>query len=538
MKRTRDGHNGSMSTTSHAAAHDGLSGMAVRAARSPAQRAQAESIDTSPLIVMQRQELHGLFGNIAQLQGVEEEEPLQGRFAAAQRVEEEEPVQGRFAATLQRVEEEEPLQGTFAPAQRVEEEEPLQGKFAAQATAQLEEQPAKANDTGLPDTLKTGIESLSGISMDSVKVHYNSPQPAQLNALAYAQGTDIHVAPGQEHHLPHEAWHVVQQAQGRVQPTMQMKDGVPVNDDAGLEREADQMGEKAVQGKFAPAVAVGNRVTGRAGTTVQCMTYTCPRIPKIAGWDPYNDKWPGSQGASRLWGAYASRGSDVKGTAQTLCDDVTKLTKDLSDGQDMGHPHMVPQRMGGKGVIGNVRPWSQTFETNDWHGVLDNKIKDHFRDNVATGGNLYEDVETVDSHIYTEAWLTPLRKRYEEAADNADRAKLKLYLDKIRTVLEPVPDDAKVIASGATFQPAGITFTPPPLRMDKAKTAFNTYNGGNLDNVQQDPLNAKPTFKHVQMLCDTDNVAEIKKLSSNVGDWEPEAWNYYLDWQTIPKKKI
>ena len=30
------------------------------------------------------------------------------------------------------------------------------------------------------------------------------------DALAYAQGSDIHLAPGQEQHLPHEAWHVVQ----------------------------------------------------------------------------------------------------------------------------------------------------------------------------------------------------------------------------------------------------------------------------------------------------------------------------------------
>lgn len=112
----------------------------------------------------------------------------------------------------------------------------------SQAVKQLKE-----NNTGLPDNLKSGIENLSGMSMDSVKVHYNSSKPAQLNALAYAQGTDIHVAPGQEKHLPHEAWHVVQQAQGRVKPTMQMKDGVSVNDDKGLEHEADVMGGKAVQ---------------------------------------------------------------------------------------------------------------------------------------------------------------------------------------------------------------------------------------------------------------------------------------------------
>ncbi|WHZ26358.1 MAG: hypothetical protein OJF51_001153 [Nitrospira sp.] len=101
------------------------------------------------------------------------------------------------------------------------------------------------NRTGLPDNLKSGIESLSGMSLDNVRVHYNSSQPAQLNALAYTHGADIHVAPGQEQHLPHEAWHVVQQAQGRVRPTIQLKEGMPVNDDQGLEHEADVMGKLA-----------------------------------------------------------------------------------------------------------------------------------------------------------------------------------------------------------------------------------------------------------------------------------------------------
>jgi hypothetical protein len=138
--------------------------------------------------------------------------------------------------------------GVAQLAQAPEEEELIQGKFE---TVQLQQNKSdskpRENKTGLPDNLKAGIESLSGLSLDHVKVHYNSAQPAQLNALAYAQGSDIHLAPGQEQHLPHEAWHIVQQAQGRVQPTMQMKDGVPVNDDAGLEREADVMGGRAAQ---------------------------------------------------------------------------------------------------------------------------------------------------------------------------------------------------------------------------------------------------------------------------------------------------
>lgn len=100
----------------------------------------------------------------------------------------------------------------------------------------------KENKTGLPNDLKLGIENLSGYSMDDVRVHYNSGKPAQLNALAYAQGMDIHVASGQEKYLPHEAWHVVQQMQGRVQPTMQLQE-MSINDNEGLENEADIMGE-------------------------------------------------------------------------------------------------------------------------------------------------------------------------------------------------------------------------------------------------------------------------------------------------------
>lgn len=104
----------------------------------------------------------------------------------------------------------------------------------------------KSNNTGLPDNLKSGIENLSGHSMDDVKVHYNSDKPAQLNAHAYAQGTEIHLAAGQEKHLPHEAWHVVQQKQGRVAPTLQMKGHININDDKDLEKEADTMGIKSL----------------------------------------------------------------------------------------------------------------------------------------------------------------------------------------------------------------------------------------------------------------------------------------------------
>lgn len=105
----------------------------------------------------------------------------------------------------------------------------------------------KSEVTGLPDRLKAGVELLSGMSMDDVRVHKNSSEPVPLHAHAYTLGTDIHLATGQERHLPHEAWHVVQQKQGRVKPTAVPFRGASINDDPGLEREADRMGARAAK---------------------------------------------------------------------------------------------------------------------------------------------------------------------------------------------------------------------------------------------------------------------------------------------------
>lgn len=100
--------------------------------------------------------------------------------------------------------------------------------------------------SNLPVSLKTEIERLSGMNLDHVHVDYNSPKPAQLNAYAYAQGTNIHVAPGRENFLPHEVWHVVQQMQGRVKAGTHINN-LPVNNDSSLEKEADMMGAIAVR---------------------------------------------------------------------------------------------------------------------------------------------------------------------------------------------------------------------------------------------------------------------------------------------------
>jgi len=122
-----------------------------------------------------------------------------------------------------------------------------QGKFTDTNTAAAAPIQTKSDAGQLPSDLKSGVEQLSGQNMSDVNVHKNSDKPAQLNAHAYAQGSDIHLGPGQEKHLPHEAWHVAQQKQGRVEPTKQLKSKILINDDKGLEHEADVMGQKALE---------------------------------------------------------------------------------------------------------------------------------------------------------------------------------------------------------------------------------------------------------------------------------------------------
>ena len=51
----------------------------------------------------------------------------------------------------------------------------------------------------------------TGSGLEGVRVHTATPPARTSGAQAYAQGQDLHLAPGpQAQILPHEAWHVVQ----------------------------------------------------------------------------------------------------------------------------------------------------------------------------------------------------------------------------------------------------------------------------------------------------------------------------------------
>ncbi|WP_230414251.1 eCIS core domain-containing protein [Collimonas silvisoli] len=199
--------------------------------------------------------------------------------------------------------------------------------------------PAEASpgmDGGLPDTLRSSVENLSGMALDNVKVHYNSAKPAQVGAHAYAQGSDIHLAPGQEKHLSHEAWHVVQQAQGRVKPTLQTKTGVSVNDDEGLEAEADRMGERAERMTIAPRAAsapINQPYGGRprvtscqapvqraidiAGVRISSVNF---KIQCLTEGKKLNSQWKQLTSEQRAQIELLVDGADIKVTADTLAE--------------------------------------------------------------------------------------------------------------------------------------------------------------------------------------------------------------------------
>ncbi|HMH11119.1 MAG TPA: DUF4157 domain-containing protein [Candidatus Nitrosopolaris rasttigaisensis] len=101
------------------------------------------------------------------------------------------------------------------------------------------------DQTGIPKGLKASMEFLSGLSLDKIRVHYNSLQPVQLGTRAFTEGNHIYVSPGEERCLPHELGHAIQQMQGRAKPTSSGE--IKMNADRALEREAHQMGKLALE---------------------------------------------------------------------------------------------------------------------------------------------------------------------------------------------------------------------------------------------------------------------------------------------------
>lgn len=96
------------------------------------------------------------------------------------------------------------------------------------------------NLTGIPAQMKADFERRSGLSFDDIRVHYHSEKPEKIGALAYTQGSQVYIGPGQERHLGHELGHVVQQKLGYV-PAERTVKGISFNLDPALEHDADRI---------------------------------------------------------------------------------------------------------------------------------------------------------------------------------------------------------------------------------------------------------------------------------------------------------
>jgi hypothetical protein len=153
----------------------------------------------------------------------------------------------------------------------------------AAVARQIEARRAPANSStleggagGLPEPLVGGIQALSGLDLSDVRVVRRSEKPPSLGALACASDRRIDLAAGEERHLPHEAWHVVQQRQGRVARTSYVG-RTPINDDPALEREADLMGVRAARAeRSTPVVARRRRHTRTSPTQLKSTIATAP----------------------------------------------------------------------------------------------------------------------------------------------------------------------------------------------------------------------------------------------------------------------
>jgi hypothetical protein len=273
------------------------------------------------------------------------------------------------------------------------------------------------NNTGLPDNLKSGVENLSGHKLDDVKVHYNSDKPASLQAHAYAQGTDIHIGPGQEKHLPHEAWHVAQQKQGRVKPTTQMKGKTLVNDDVGLEKEADVMGMKAVQMQSKDSQEPAQLKKNSSGSVAQLKTaihITPQTLKQTYGDGQKTEGVVGHKMTSRIDPKDGVKGSSPgSGNAYTMYADLNHNYDDL-----FIKGHLLNANLGGLGIVENLFPIT-SVANHDHSSSVEENVKQAVIEGNDFGAN-YE--------VHYNVTATP--ETNNQFVDNP-KAKLDCYAEKV-----------------------------------------------------------------------------------------------------------
>lgn len=105
-----------------------------------------------------------------------------------------------------------------------------------------------SNQTNIPISIKSELEESSGVSLDNVRVKYNSSLPKSVGALATTKGTNIDIAPNQEKHLKHELGHAIDYLAGGNQQQTMKYSGEAIDSSQASEKRADDYasGKKAI----------------------------------------------------------------------------------------------------------------------------------------------------------------------------------------------------------------------------------------------------------------------------------------------------
>ncbi|MDB5721287.1 MAG: hypothetical protein JWP15_1905 [Alphaproteobacteria bacterium] len=362
---------------------------------------------------------------------------------------------------------------------------------------------------GLPERLQSVMEAMSGFSLADVLVHRNSAEPARLGAYAFTRGSQIHLGPGQDRHLPHEAWHVVQQKQGRVQPGPSMRGGIPLNDDAGLEREADSMGQRSAELPDASTHAL--RSGPRRSAAMSAGIVQRAAVKTLGGEftaAPY-DAWtqgPGTDPHGAFGGnikiyfapsAMVKAGSKMIGLVQTV---KTLKTAAVDDAQPTvsSTPANSPAKAAYKLTAGDVgrgidkfdRSGDDVTNTNPFYASENSKVDQQPTYSTAlhdTGGNVglghhwTSGLPNVPASLFDKPQAAldfagqKWKQSFEVTALVGDGRLKDTYLGSIAWGLE------KPAEGQAVKNPADIELVSPGIPSPAfmaAATSWNTYNGG------------------------------------------------------------
>lgn len=154
---------------------------------------------------------------------------------------------------------------------------PIQAKgdLRGAKTADPHALPSTSSGAPLPPAVRAVMERAFNADFGDVLIHPDSARAAAIGARAYTEGNSVHMAPGQydpesragRELIGHELAHVIQQRQGRVAATSQVR-GIAINDAPGLEQEADTLGQRAASiAVTSPAVTPAPSVERAASAT-------------------------------------------------------------------------------------------------------------------------------------------------------------------------------------------------------------------------------------------------------------------------------